>query len=199
MGLDQLFPVPILHIPKVNNFDNVQNEFSNVLNKVTFDKKSNWSTHYLSSLDFKSDTITLLGMELFQECLSYHVFEYCQYMGFNANIPTEVVSSWFSMFKKGDYGHLHEHGNADVSGVYYFKTNGNDGDIYFQNPNSNMMSSTFYRDSMFTIDHTYSPAEGQLLLFPGWLKHGIKRNETDNTRISFSFNIHFDKNYAYQR
>ena len=199
MGLDQLFPVPILHIPKVNNFDNVQNEFSNVLNKVTFDKKSNWSTHYLSSLDFKSDTITLLGMELFQECLSYHVFEYCQYMGFNANIPTEVVSSWFSMFKKGDYGHLHEHGNADVSGVYYFKTNGNDGDIYFQNPNSNMMSSTFYRDSMFTIDHTYSPAEGQLLLFPGWLKHGIKRNKTDNTRISFSFNIHFDKNYAYQR
>ena len=199
MGLDQLFPVPILHIPKVNNFDNVQNEFSNVLNKVTFDKKSNWSTHYLSSLDFKSDTITLLGMELFQECLSYHVFEYCQYMGFNANIPTEVVSSWFSMFKKGDYGHLHEHGNADVSGVYYFKTNGNDGDIYFQNPNSNMMSSTFYRDSMFTIDHTYSPAEGQLLLFPGWLKHGIKRNKTDNTRITFSFNIHFDKNYAYQR
>tara|TARA_B100001996_G_scaffold193693_1_gene148288 strand:+ start:418 stop:1017 length:600 start_codon:yes stop_codon:yes gene_type:complete len=199
MGLDQLFPVPILHIPKVNNFDNVQNEFSNVLNKVTFDKKSNWSTHYLSSLDFKSDTITLLGMELFQECLSYHVFQYCQYMGFNADIPTEVVSSWFSMFKKGDYGHLHEHGNADVSGVYYFKTNGNDGDIYFQNPNSNMMSSTFYRDSMFTIDHTYSPAEGQLLLFPGWLKHGIKRNKTDNTRISFSFNIHFDKNYAYQR
>ena len=199
MGLDQLFPVPILHIPKVNNFDNVQNEFSNVLNKVTFDKKSNWSTHYLSSLDFKSDTITLLGMELFQECLSYHVFQYCQYMGFNADIPTEVVSSWFSMFKKGDYGHLHEHGNADVSGVYYFKTNGNDGDIYFQNPNSNMMSSTFYRDSMFTIDHNYSPLEGQLLLFPGWLKHGIKRNKTDNTRISFSFNIHFDKNYAYQR
>ena len=199
MGLNQLFPIPILHIPKVANFDNVQKEFSNVLNEVTFDKRPDWGTHYLSSLDFKSDTITLLDMKLFKESLSYHLFEYCQYMGFDSNTPTEVVSSWFSMFKKGDYGHLHEHGDSDISGVYHFKTNGNDGDIYFQNPNSNMMSSTFYKDSMFTIDHTYSPVEGQLLLFPGWLKHGIKMNETDNTRVSFSFNIHFDKNYAYQR
>ena len=31
------------------------------------------------------------------------------------------------------------------------------------------------------------------MMFPGWLKHGVYTNTTDNTRISISFNIEFDR------
>ena len=34
---------------------------------------------------------------------------------------------------------------------------------------------------------------GTLLLFPGWLKHGIRPNKTDVPRVSLSFDIIFDR------
>jgi ectoine hydroxylase-related dioxygenase (phytanoyl-CoA dioxygenase family) len=30
-----------------------------------------------------------------------------------------------------------------------------------------------------------------LLLFPGWLEHGVATNETTSDRVSISFNINF--------
>jgi ectoine hydroxylase-related dioxygenase (phytanoyl-CoA dioxygenase family) len=30
---------------------------------------------------------------------------------------------------------------------------------------------------------------GKLLLFPGWLQHSVKKNKTDDLRISISFNL----------
>ena len=32
---------------------------------------------------------------------------------------------------------------------------------------------------------------GKLLMFPSYLKHGILRNQTTDTRISISFNVFF--------
>ena len=40
----------------------------------------------------------------------------------------------------------------------------------------------------------HKPEVGKILLFPGWLKHGINTNNTDNIRISLSFNICFKTN-----
>ena len=33
------------------------------------------------------------------------------------------------------------------------------------------------------------PEEGDLLLFPAYLMHGVNRNETDEDRIVISFNV----------
>ena len=43
----------------------------------------------------------------------------------------------------------------------------------------------------------YTPKEGKILLFPGWLEHGVKTNLTDNVRMSLSFNVYF-KHSIYQ-
>ena len=40
-------------------------------------------------------------------------------------------------------------------------------------------------------DFEHEPMEGKLIIFPGWLLHGVRQNSTDNTRISLSFNITF--------
>ena len=36
---------------------------------------------------------------------------------------------------------------------------------------------------------SYPPQEGRLILFPAWLSHGVRENETDEDRISISFNL----------
>ena len=37
-----------------------------------------------------------------------------------------------------------------------------------------------------------NPTEGELILFPGWLDHGVQTNDTDDERVSVSFNIRFE-------
>ena len=85
---------------------------------------------------------------------------------------------------------VHSHGYYDISGSYYFKTNGKDGSIYFLNPNIASMTSRF----LIPNDHVeYPPKEGTFILFPSWLYHGVRSNDTSEDRISVSFNITLEK------
>ena len=83
-------------------------------------------------------------------------------------------------------------GYAVISGVYYYKTNGDDGDIFFECPVPTIGSSFCYFNN-YCNRWIHKPEEGKILLFPSWLKHGISKNETDETRISISFNLYFDR------
>ena len=78
-----------------------------------------------------------------------------------------------------------------MAGVYYYKTNGEDGDIFFESSNLNLESSLCYYKLAERWKH--KPIEGKILLFPGWMKHGIMTNTTEDSRISLSFNIQFTR------
>ena len=90
----------------------------------------------------------------------------------------------------GHYAHAHHHGHADLSGVYYYKTTGDDGDLFFQTPNLASTTSVWSNQP-----HTISmkPEQGKIILFPGYLMHGIRTNTTPHTRLSVSFNMRFDR------
>ena len=117
-----------------------------------------------------------------------HLKEYCSEIGYE--YKRYKIDSWLSKFGKGNYAHIHHHGITDISGVYYYKTNGNDGKIFFETPNPFLDTQLCYLRYGETWEH--KPQEGKILLFPGWLRHGVRTNETDNTRISLSFNIYFN-------
>ena len=93
------------------------------------------------------------------------------------------------MFQKGNYAHIHKHGFSDISGVYYYRTNGSDGDIFFETPVTETGCSKFWMNHSLTF--SIPPEKGLILLFPGWLSHGVRTNTTDNQRISLSFNINY--------
>ena len=40
----------------------------------------------------------------------------------------------------------------------------------------------------------FTPTEGKLLAFPGWVTHGVGQNISDEDRISFAFNINLFSN-----
>jgi len=196
---------PVFPTPVYNNkirgsvFDEVQEEIGNSLSKVDFKFNDNFGeTHLLSDPTFLENYIEKHSLDSLLSVINQNVEQYMINIG---NIPIEnsdtqklkyrIASSWIALFKPGHYGHVHDHGITDISGVYYYKTNGKDGNIYFESPNSNLVSSVPFNHLSNPV--TYDPEEGGLLLFPGWLKHGIKKNTTDDTRISLSFNIYFDR------
>jgi len=191
MPIQNIHATPIYY-SQIDNFNNVQNELKIAIDQVNFKMKEEWgNTHYLSSTNFQDNFIGKYNLITFIEILKHNVKVYCDEIGFNKSDIFEITQSWVSLFKKNNYGHIHNHGTSDISGVYYYKTNQQDGDLFFEPANPHLRTSVcfFGLGSRFK----YTPEEGKLILFPGWLRHGVQTNTTDNTRISISFNINFPR------
>ena len=184
-----LFSTPV-YCDQVGDFDKVQEEIKNCIDILDFELNDSWgTTHYLSKNMFNEHLFNKYNLKRLTNQIDYHLHNYASIIGFPMREYT-YDSSWVSMFKKGNYGHIHNHGPVDIAGVYYYKTNGEDGNLFFDSPVPNMDTSLMFYPLADRV--LFKPIEGRLLLFPGWLKHGIETNDTDNTRISLSFNIYFN-------
>tara|TARA_B100001250_G_scaffold184483_1_gene158689 strand:- start:5267 stop:5926 length:660 start_codon:yes stop_codon:yes gene_type:complete len=181
--VDYLFPTQLYVEERVNNYDAIQEEISNYLNNIEWQWTRGWDSHWLSSTDFKDNPLTSLPQ--FSQQIGFALENYCNKMNFYENTGASMQASWFSKFEKHNYAHIHSHRAADISGVYYFKTSGDDGDLFFTSPIANAKASKAWANER----HNIPPKQGCLLLFPGWFEHGVSTNTKEDARISFSFNI----------
>jgi uncharacterized protein (TIGR02466 family) len=150
---------------------------------------------YLSDPTFSANLFDSYDLNRFKLYLDYNIKQYVKmvvptYLK-DKNYDFVIKSSWLTLNKKGHYSHQHHHADADISGVYYVNTNGNDGELIFENPNR--LITTSYLLNTWQESMHYVPQKGKLILFPGWLIHRVSKNETDNERISFSFNVMFKR------
>jgi len=175
-GSSTIFPIPI-YSNGIENFDDIQYEINKAAEKVNFEMRPDWGhTHYLSDITFEENFIEKYKLTNFKKELTWHMNQFHQNKNFS------IETSWMTVFKKYNYGHIHDHGEYHISGVYYFKTNSHDGDLFFESP--------------YPLDVTrvqVTPQPGMLVLFPSWLKHGIQTNITDDVRMSLSFNLKLSK------
>jgi uncharacterized protein (TIGR02466 family) len=194
--LDFHFALPIYHseidIGLKNDLKKIGHE---LIAAEKFFMPVGWHSHYISEFSFKDRCLDDKIKQNLIKNLSYHIQEYTK--GFSSNVGNvfsnefQITNSWFSLFKKNNFGHVHMHSDADVSGVIYLESSEHGGDIYFLNPNKLAQHSRTFTNLDPIIK--YSPKVSRILLFPGWLEHGIETNLTDNNRLSFSFNLIFSR------
>ena len=195
MPVENWFPTPVYYAT-VDNFKLIQTEISTALDILTqenaFAKAEGWgsSTHSVSDPTFADNVIDRLNLTTFKDEIYLHIVEYMKGLNSTCALKFRIASSWFTNTQPGQYTRIHCHGHSDISGVYYFKTNTKDGSLTFVSPTSSLASTVFakLRDTV-----SYPPAEGKIILFPGWLNHTVNENETADTRISVSFNVYFEK------
>ena len=106
-----------------------------------------------------------------------------------------IGNMWANINPPGGYNRPHIHPNSHFSGVYYIKAPQNSGDIVFNDPRSgaHMIMPERIKDSK-PPSHLWrevriNPLEGRLIMFPSWLWHCVDPNESNNIRISVSFNF----------
>ena len=118
---------------------------------------------------------------------------------FLKGIETECTSMWANVNRYKDYNTIHVHPHCNYSGVYYIKTPEKCGIIHFNDPRKErrMLVDTNLYDTENGIPaasaHSLviTPKEGILILFPCFLEHGVEANQTDEPRISISFNVRY--------
>lgn len=187
MTVQYIHPTPVYSC-FIDNLQDVYLEIEEKINGVKFEKLDKWGgTHYLSDSTFSSNIIEEKKINLLRDQIIFHAKKFCKEINCTEISDFEMYSSWVSLFTKGDYGHIHNHSYSDISGVYYHKTNGIDGKIFFEAANSHLITSKCFTHLSDWFLH--DPKPGKLILFPGWLRHGIQTNNTNEHRISLSFNL----------
>lgn len=108
-----------------------------------------------------------------------------------------IANMWTTIYPKGAFVPQHIHSYFEVSGVFYVKAPENCGDIVFQDPAwvAKTMNIKGANKGTFPGPGTkwsHSPTAGDMLLFPSWLPHSTKQNESEEDRIIISFNLLFE-------
>ena len=105
-------------------------------------------------------------------------------------------NAWININSKGNSNFPHDHPGSVVSGVYYVRLPENSGKLVFENPSGKLIS-TYWNmrggpnewnranSEVWSLDSS----EDTLLIFPSWLDHYVEPNESDEDRISISFNV----------
>ena len=106
-----------------------------------------------------------------------------------------ITQSWANYTKKGQWHHKHEHPNSFISGVFYVQAQKDIDKIYFYKNGYQQIKLPTDNYNLYNSDSWWLGVEtGQLILFPSHLTHMVQTVQTDETRISISFNT-FLKGY----
>jgi uncharacterized protein (TIGR02466 family) len=107
-------------------------------------------------------------------------------------VKPSIINCWAMVNGKNASNLLHNHSNAYLSGVYYLKAPENSGNLYFHDPRvgTQMLVPPYEKITPITLSKLiYKPIEGMLVIFPSWLWHGVEINQSEEERISISFNV----------
>jgi uncharacterized protein (TIGR02466 family) len=191
--LDKLFAVPVYdHTPNESEIDLIQKEIFNAWNLIEKDLFLNpveWKDGVQTNIFSTLNTIEKFNLLHLKSYIELHLYQYTNTMRSNFDKTLFLQTSWINITKDGQYQNSHQHKDAVISGVYYYQTTGNDGDLVFETPNPYIDLELFPYGYMCNKTISYTPRAGKLILFPGWLKHRVEPNVTKDPRISISFNF----------
>ena len=189
-----LFPTPVyVHDFTGDQLSSIQKEIAaNLPNIETYKRADREAGNIVSTFRFANDTyvndLNVFNLEITKARIMERVHEYAYTIGYKGNF-LKLQGSWFNFFYKDSFYHDHVHPGVKVAGVYYYKTNEQDGKLRFTNPNPHMFFGNWPADGMQEESVRYGPRDGRLILWPAWLVHRVESNITNSERISIGINF----------
>ena len=101
---------------------------------------------------------------------------------------------WANINPPGGMNRAHQHPNSLWSGVYYIKAAKNSGHLKIDDPRSSAAMCRPKQKNgekpprLYRETH-YEPIAGRCIMFPSWLMHCVDPNQSNDIRISVSFNF----------
>ncbi len=109
------------------------------------------------------------------------------------------VRMWANVSPPGALNMSHAHPGVLWAAVYYVDAGGAEdgGELFLEDPRFPLPFATFPGFRAIGIDgkpqgvdHRIAPQRGDLILFPAWMRHGVRPNTGKRDRISIAMNIY---------
>ena len=191
--LIQLFPVPVYITRYRNDYTNEMKFIHNAEcegTKDTDQKQINNNYGKKNNNRQSIDNFILDNPELenIRKWIDLKINEYARnVMGSRSKMV--ITQSWLNKNGKGESHHEHVHPNSMISGVWYPQINENLPPIEFRTSNARDISLEVDTYNQFNSATFMLPMRmGELIIFPSNLSHSVQPNQSDEERISLSFN-----------
>ena len=100
-----------------------------------------------------------------------------------------ITQSWVNINAKGESHHEHKHPNSVISGVWYPQIHEKLPPIQFRNSQQRDITLSIKKFNHANSATFLLPMKkGELIIFPSNLSHSVPPNQSDEERISLSFN-----------
>jgi len=153
---------------------------------------SNYGGYQSNNLDNNEYTFPLL------EKVSENIQKVSNIIGIKKQ-GLKLHNFWLNINSKKDFNLPHVHPQSIISGVFYIKSPPNCGNLMLKNRNADLVKSYFdywhlKEETDYAMNEITSqswrivPEENHLIIFPSWVEHYVEPNESDQERISISFN-----------
>tara|TARA_R110000803_G_scaffold102498_1_gene170586 strand:- start:39 stop:629 length:591 start_codon:yes stop_codon:yes gene_type:complete len=185
------FQFPVYYGPLDNStFDLLKKDVLQYINQNYdhFHKPWNCNTKSSYNIDLKNSFKNNL-----LEKIIYKIFsDYCNYWEFETIPNLSIEGYWVNIAKKDQFQETHAHIDFEkrnvFSGVIYINIPEDSGNLILENP-LNLESYLTPNSTKFSKDVIVTPQEKLFIIFPSWLKHLVGVNNSNQNRISISFNI----------
>tara|TARA_B100000965_G_C19537488_1_gene734063 strand:- start:207 stop:974 length:768 start_codon:yes stop_codon:yes gene_type:complete len=182
----QLFPTPVLICPCPFEYG-VELEWIKQQDTRKKNKNSETGQHFNRQSE---DTFILDKPELsrVRQFIELKVKEFVvNIMGSDSEMV--ITQSWLNKSGKGESHHEHKHPNSMISGVWYPQIHEKLPPIQFRIGEQRDVSLSIKTFNHFNSAIFLLPMKkGELILFPSNLQHSVPANQSDEERISLSFN-----------
>ena len=101
-----------------------------------------------------------------------------------------IPQLWANVNTKGNWNTIHQHGTYHLSGTYYVKVPENCGRLCFRDPRPGAIGNLYLNKNFDEGEvRNVKLVEGLLMVWPNYLDHFVEPSQTDEERISISFDI----------
>ena len=193
----KMFSVP-LHTMYIKDFDKKKEE----LIDYVYNLKSKQSGRNATNRGgWQSSVFLVKGGDVLQDLI----------LNLVSNIPSfrtdrrieTKCQAWVNINSPSSYNIKHCHPCSDLAGVLWIKVPENSGAISFYSPYAftsyeeiNSYKNNFKEELNYYHNYTFVPKEGLLVLFPSHLEHDVAVNESNEDRISASFNLKLNDQFG---
>ena len=117
-------------------------------------------------------------------------------MKYEANYDKCSIHLWVNVMKKGGYHPPHNHARSVFSGTFYAKVDETTSGLILINPTQPLRN----HDPLVRAEDAgpftsetllMRPEVNTMIIWPSWLMHSVPQMDSDETRISFSFNVDY--------
>lgn len=179
--IQNLFPIPVGDYTLDRELS--AEEISFIKQQETYDNEGNLTSQNHKMLECES----LKGLRSF---IVDRLNDYFRQVHNPKNdVRLSITQSWCNYTAPGQYHHKHAHPNSFISGVFYPQADIERDRIFFYRDIYKVIEIPSKEYTSWNSDSWWFEAgTGRLFIFPSSLTHAVPRTESDETRISLSFN-----------
>ena len=190
-----LFPTQIVS-GEIPDFDQIQNKLIDWIYKykannddiARISNKGGWQS-------IRKDVYVDEGFKPFENIIVSMIGELVD--EYKLTRQADIVQMWINVNGADAYNVSHRHPGADLSGVLWVKQTEKQGRFIFDNMDVGYRDATIlynmnakYLEEKRMLPEWYpSYRDGTIMIFPAMFSHRVEINETQEDRISISFNI----------